>query len=89
MIIEGLLCSPRFLTLTAFNTIHGIGPHTARNLYSLGLRTIEDLEKYYEATAETTLEGIQSHLQAGHSKEIGLDKSIQVSLILRHHFSQK
>lgn len=87
MITEKFLSSTRFLTLSAFNTIHGIGPHTARHLYSLGLRTIEDLEKYYEVTPGTTHEGIQSHLRASH-EEIGVEKSIQVSLTLRHDFSQ-
>jgi hypothetical protein len=29
-----------------FTTIHGIGAHTARKLYDIGLRSFEDLERY-------------------------------------------
>lgn len=89
MIAEKLLSSTRFLSLSAFNDIHGIGPHTARHLYSIGLRTLKDLDKYYEVTPEMTHEGTLSHLEAGSSKEIGVEKSIQISLTLRHDFSQK
>lgn len=39
--------SPRFQSLTLFTSIYGIGPHTARRLYALGLRTLEHLELYY------------------------------------------
>ncbi|KAF8435028.1 DNA polymerase mu [Boletus edulis BED1] len=81
------LSSTRFLSLSAFNSIHGIGPHTARHLYTLGLRSIEDLEKYYEVTI--THEGTSSQFEVGTSNEIGVDKSIRVSLALRHDFSQK
>lgn len=87
-IAEKFLSSTRFLTLSAFNSIHGIGPHTARHLYSLGLRSIEDLQKYYEVTPGITDEGAV-HLEPGTSKEIGVEKSIKVSLALQHDFSQK
>ncbi|KAG8221279.1 hypothetical protein J3R82DRAFT_1445 [Butyriboletus roseoflavus] len=86
---QKLLSSIRFLTLSAFNTIHGIGPHTARHLYSIGLRTLEDLEKYYEVTPGMIREGTVSLIEAGPIKEIGVEKSVQVSLTLRHDFSQK
>ena len=89
MITEKLLSSARFLSLSAFNTIHGIGPHTARHLSSIGLRTLEDLEKYYEVTPGMTHEGTMSLLEAGSSKELGVEKSIQISLTLRHDFNQK
>ncbi|KAH0829157.1 hypothetical protein J3R83DRAFT_2666 [Lanmaoa asiatica] len=86
---QKLLSSTRFLSLSVFNTIHGIGPHTARHLYSLGLRTLEDLEKYYEVTPGMTHEGTPSHLESNTREELGVEKSIQVSLTLRHDFSQK
>ncbi|KAN0081305.1 hypothetical protein V8E55_008929 [Tylopilus felleus] len=85
---QKFLSSSRFQTLSAFNSIHGIGSTTARHLYSLGLRTIEDLEKYYEVTPMDTHEGIAFYLETG-TKEISVDKSIKVSLALRHDFSQK
>lgn len=40
--------SERFQCLSLFASIYGIGPVTARKLYDLGLRTIEDLERYYD-----------------------------------------
>ncbi|KAF8070730.1 DNA polymerase mu [Lyophyllum atratum] len=40
--------SERFQSLKAFTTIHGVGPTTARMLYSIGLRTLEDMERYYD-----------------------------------------
>lgn len=86
---EKFLSSERYLSLSVFNSIHGIGPHTARRLYSLGLRSIEDLEKYYEVTPEIALEGGAFHVETGPSKEIGVDMSIKVSLALRHDFSQR
>ncbi|KAF8548993.1 Nucleotidyltransferase [Imleria badia] len=86
---QKFISSTRFLTLSTFNSIHGIGPHTARHLYLLGLRSIEDLEKYYEVTPGITHEGTASHLEPGTGNEIGVEKSIKVSLALRHDLSQK
>ena len=40
--------SERFKALSLFNTIYGIGPTTARTLYDRGLRSLRDLEAYYE-----------------------------------------
>ncbi|KAF8346009.1 hypothetical protein F5887DRAFT_964521 [Amanita rubescens] len=40
--------SEEFKALSAFSSIHGVGPVTARNLWDLGLRTIEDMERYYD-----------------------------------------
>ncbi|KAG9312111.1 hypothetical protein JVU11DRAFT_7398 [Chiua virens] len=87
---QNILSSTRFLSLSVFNSIHGIGPHTAKHLYSIGLRTNEDLEKYYEVSpAVLTSESSSSHPPSSDSKEIGVEKSIQISLSLRHDFSQK
>ena len=33
-------------------SVYGIGPSTARRLYALGLRTIDDLEAYYGVEPE-------------------------------------
>lgn len=46
--------SERFQTLTLFSSIYGIGPTTARKLYGLGLRSLEDLEIYYGVNSNTT-----------------------------------
>ncbi|KAI0079811.1 Nucleotidyltransferase [Panus rudis PR-1116 ss-1] len=39
--------SERFKTLSEFSSIYGIGPNTARRLYNLNLRKLEELEIYY------------------------------------------
>lgn len=38
----------RFQSLRAFTTIHGVGASTARTLHSIGLRTLEDMERFYD-----------------------------------------
>ncbi|KAG6857179.1 hypothetical protein H0H87_008244 [Tephrocybe sp. NHM501043] len=40
--------SQRFQSLKDFTTIHNVGATTARHLYSIGLRSIEDMERYYD-----------------------------------------
>ncbi|KAJ3565560.1 hypothetical protein NP233_g7552 [Leucocoprinus birnbaumii] len=44
---ETTLQSERYQSLALFTTIYGIGASTARQLYEIGLRTIEDVERYY------------------------------------------
>jgi nucleotidyltransferase/DNA polymerase involved in DNA repair len=81
--------SSRFSSLSIFNAIHGIGPHTARRLYSLGLRTIEELERYYEVTPGVTDEDTLSLLESNLAKdEVTTEKSIKIALALRHDLSQ-
>ncbi|KAI9455651.1 Nucleotidyltransferase [Russula earlei] len=46
--VEEARRSERFAALSLFSTIHGIGPVTARRLYDRGLRSLRDLEAYYE-----------------------------------------
>lgn len=44
---EKIKSSERFRTLSLFTSIYGIGPHAARRLFALGLRSLADLEIYY------------------------------------------
>ncbi|KAI0785852.1 Nucleotidyltransferase [Abortiporus biennis] len=44
--------SERFTALSLFSSVYGIGPHSARRLYALGLRTLDDLEAYYGVDKE-------------------------------------
>jgi Fingers domain of DNA polymerase lambda len=46
--------SERFMSLSLFSSIYGIGPVTARKLYDLGLRTMHDVEAYYEVNTGFT-----------------------------------
>ncbi|EIN08428.1 Nucleotidyltransferase [Punctularia strigosozonata HHB-11173 SS5] len=45
---EKIKADERFQSLSAFSSVYGIGPNTARGLYARGLRTLEHLERYYE-----------------------------------------
>lgn len=65
--------SERFKALSLFNTIYGIGPATARTLYDRGLRSLRDLEAYYEVdTGSTPAENSES-----------TDMDIRIALELR------
>ena len=67
---EIILASDRFKALIVFTSIYGIGPNTARRLYSLGLRTIADLEVYYgvESSDAPPTELLEVELQRKHSR---------------------
>jgi hypothetical protein len=53
--------SERFKALSLFTTVYGIGPATARTLYDRGLRSMRDLEAYYEVdTGITPVENSES-----------------------------
>ncbi|KAG2043799.1 hypothetical protein BDR03DRAFT_989452 [Suillus americanus] len=84
---QKMLADLRFQSLSAFTTVHGIGPHTARRLYDLGLRTLEELERYYEVkpgvSDEETLDA-----EASANTEAAVEQSIKTGLALRHDLSQ-
>uniref|UniRef100_A0A8H8CNG3 DNA-directed DNA polymerase n=1 Tax=Psilocybe cubensis TaxID=181762 RepID=A0A8H8CNG3_PSICU len=83
--------SERYQALSEFATVYGIGPSNARKLYDLGLRNMDDLERYYDVTADSTLVTLAaSHVTPNGRKIVTKNKvpdmSIQVSLILRNEF---
>ncbi|VDC00335.1 unnamed protein product [Peniophora sp. CBMAI 1063] len=62
--IEKIRHSERFQALSSFAEIYGIGPTTARHLYAVGVRTMTELEAYYEAdTAPESLVHLQEDSQ--------------------------
>lgn len=85
----GLIASSeRFLSLSSFSAIYGIGPNTARRLYALGLRSIEDLEVYYgvepEETEESQLVELEHKETFGKQSDTGLGETwIKIALGLR------
>ncbi|KAG1794399.1 uncharacterized protein HD556DRAFT_1431996 [Suillus plorans] len=87
---QRMLADPRFQSLSAFITIHGIGPHTARRLYDLGLRTLEELERYYEVKPGVSDEETMPLLDAEASANIEAagEQSIKIGLALRHDLGQ-
>ncbi|KAH9006161.1 Nucleotidyltransferase [Lactarius hatsudake] len=75
--VEEIKQSERFASLSLFASIYGIGPTTSRKLYDLGLRTLRDLEAYYEVDASTPVE---------HSGSADMDA--RIALGLRDDFQQ-
>ncbi|KAG2055573.1 Nucleotidyltransferase [Suillus hirtellus] len=87
---QRMLADPRFQSLSAFITIHGIGPHTARRLYDLGLRTLEELERYYEVKPGVSDEETMPlfDAEASANTEAAGEQSIKIGLALRHDLGQ-
>lgn len=87
---QTILSSPRFQSLSAFTAIYGIGPHTAGKLYALGLRTLEELDRYYEVTPGDASTEAPSHVASDkhYTEEVAAEISIKVGLALRHDFGQ-
>lgn len=87
---QTILSSPRFQSLSAFTTVYGIGPHTARKLYALGLRTLEELDRYYEVMPGDAGTETLSHFVSDkhHDEEATTEISIKVGLALRRDFGQ-
>ncbi|KAJ3737501.1 DNA polymerase mu [Lentinula guzmanii] len=87
---KSILSETRYQSLVDLTTVYGIGPATARKLYSSGLRTIKDLEKHYEVTPKTS-DDIPDSLNPEHLRgtpTTGLPQlSIKVGLALREEFS--
>ncbi|KAF7428757.1 hypothetical protein PC9H_007989 [Pleurotus ostreatus] len=90
-----ILASQRFRSLSEFNTIYGIGPVTARQLYDKGMSTLEHLESYYDIRAhnpvleeQTNPNIIESQVKRLSTKGIP-EVTVQVGLALRHDLSQK
>lgn len=79
--------SERFQSLSTFVTIYGIGPSTARNLYDIGLRSINDLERYYDVQPGADIASLEAHLLTPNGEKITANKlpdmSIKVALALR------
>ncbi|EKM53596.1 uncharacterized protein PHACADRAFT_176005 [Phanerochaete carnosa HHB-10118-sp] len=82
--------SERFKALSLFSSIYGIGPSTARRLYALGLRTVDDLEVYFGVEPEeeeSQLVELEHHERFGRASESGLGETwIKIALGLRNDF---
>ncbi|GJE94629.1 Nucleotidyltransferase [Phanerochaete sordida] len=85
--------SERFKALTLFSSIYGIGPSTARRLYALGLRTVEDLEVYFGVLPEeeeSQLVELEHREKPGRADDAGLGETwIKIALGLRKDFELK
>ncbi|KAJ6631595.1 hypothetical protein B0H10DRAFT_1772340 [Mycena sp. CBHHK59/15] len=76
--------SSRFRSLSAFSSVYGIGPTTARKLYDSGLRSIDDLEEYYDKHPVTARHAGESKLSTRAPV-----LSIKAALALRVDLDQK
>lgn len=81
--------SERYQALTLFTSIYGIGPVNARKLYELGLRTFEDLERYYDVSKDEGLEVVETDAVTPNGKRIHPvtkipDITVKVGLALRN-----
>ncbi len=86
--------SERFQSLSLFSSVYGIGPHTARRLYALGLRTIDDLEIYYGVEQEETEESqlVELEHKPGHGQQFDTSLGetwIKIALGLRKDLDMK
>ncbi|KAI9068611.1 Nucleotidyltransferase [Trametes sanguinea] len=100
---QSIKASERFQALSLFSSVYGIGPNTARRLYNLGLRSLDDLEVYYGVEREEVdaasgeiveIEGKPQHrkplARESHEHEEGLSDSwIRIALGLREDFTKK
>lgn len=92
---ETIRSDERFQALSAFNSIHGVGPTTARHLYSVGLRTLEDMDRYYDVPIDSDgrLKVEEEVVFTPNGRRVPPQKgipgiSIRTSLALRADFEQ-
>ena len=93
-ILETISSSERFNALSTFSAVYGIGPQTARRLYALGLRTVENLEAYYgvypEEEEDAEFVEIEHRENFSEDREAGLDEAwIKIALGLRRDLELK
>lgn len=84
--------SERYQTLFAFSEVYGIGPVTARKLYDTGLRSIEDLERYYDVPVNSDssyLDDLKPIFGGLGVKKNLPDMDVKVALALRKDFDVK
>ena len=87
---ETIQASNRFQSLSCFTTIYGVGPTTARKLYDIGLRAIEDMEQYYDVSTGSTQPAVEDeNISTPNGRRVPRithfpDISVQVALSLRH-----
>lgn len=85
--VESIQANTRYHSLVDFASVYGIGPTNARKLYDLGLRTIDDLERYYEAhegELNLGLDGIDAETETQRQ-----DMTIKAALRLREDMMEK
>jgi DNA polymerase IV len=82
--VTATLKSQRYKSLSLLSSIYGIGPTTARLLYGKGVRTLEDLQRWYDVdpdAPEAVVDGVET-IQNGNEEE-GKEGLIRAALGFR------
>ena len=93
--LDTIRSSARFMSLKALTSIHGVGSSTARHLYSIGLRTVEDMERYYDVPITedgTSVLSEDEPIYTPNGKRVPMndripDLDVKTALVLRHEFA--
>ncbi|KAI0062418.1 Nucleotidyltransferase [Artomyces pyxidatus] len=80
--VEAARKSERFTSLQLFASVYGIGPSTARDLYARGLRSVRDLEAFYEVEGPLEVGAVETDAGAQ-----GVDMDIKIALGLRQELA--
>jgi Fingers domain of DNA polymerase lambda len=81
---ETILEDNKYHILNDFASIYGVGPVTAKILYSEGLRTLEDLKSYYKVPAD-----LKATTHQKRNETFLAESWIDVSLALKEDLSIK
>jgi DNA polymerase mu len=71
-----------------FTSIYGIGPTKAKDLYGRGLRTLDDLKRYFDVPQTDFPEILRVHALDESTKGIPTI-SVQMGILLKEHLDQK
>lgn len=77
-----MLTSPRYLALKELSSVHGVGSVTARRLYDLGLRTVDDMRNYYGVDVDDDTDDMSSQMLEKMTEvqddEVGIKAALRV-----------
>lgn len=78
-----MLASTRYLALRDLSSVHGVGSTTARRLYDLGLRSIEDMRNYYgvdplESQSSDELQDLPEGTENAEANDIDIKTALRV-----------
>jgi hypothetical protein len=78
----------KFQCMKLFTSIYGIGPTKAKDLYGRGLRTLDDLKRYFDVPQTDFPETLRVHALDESTKGIPTI-SVQMGILLKEHLDQK
>jgi len=81
---ETILADNKYHVLNEFASIYGVGPAKANILYSEGLRTLEDLKRYYKVSPD-----LKATTRQKQDKYVTAENWLEVSVELKDDLSIK